>query len=490
MDEKETVIDIKDIIKTLKKRRVLIFNIFIAFTVAALVISFVIPPTYEAETTIRVKESKGLSDSLFANMPGGNFNAKQLMSTYAEIIKSRTVVQRVIDETQSEKKKIPRYEDFIKTITTQPVKDTEILNVKVKAKTPEEAQLVANTLMNDFLDRMTFLVRAEQGTVKEFIGQRLQESKQELEKSEDALEKYKFENNIMDPAEETRALLDTMKDVDKLKAENTVALSGAQAKLSTAQSQLGAETPGFIADNPLIQEYQKRLSELEVQLVGLTQKYANRHPDVMATRASIAEVQAALNAEIGNVVTANAPSMNPVHQGLLQAKIQAEAEIAARSAQKAAIDRTIGEGENELNKLPAKEHGLARVLRDAKVYQDIYDMLAKRYEEARISVVMEPTDVQVIDVAVAPEKPVSPRKGLNTAIGAILGLLAGIGTAFMLEYMHKNINTAEDVREYLDLPVLGSIPDFNSRLDQKKGFFTQFKERWITRKQHRHQIHH
>ena len=486
----ETTIDLKDIIKTLKKRRRLIFIVIFSFTIAAMLISFIIPPTYEAETTIRVKQPKGLGDSLLANIPGNSFNAKQLMSTYAEIIKSRTVVQRVIDETQSEKKKIPRYENFVKTITTQPVKDTEILNVKVKAKTPEEAQFVANTLMNDFLERMTFLVRAEQGTVREFIGQRLQESKQELEQSEAALEKYKFENKVMDPEAETKALLDSLKDVDKLKAENTAALAGAQANLSTARSQLGDETPGFIADSPLIQQYKGKLSDLEVQLVGLTQKYAEKHPDVMATRASIAEVQAALNAEIGRVVTANAPSANPVHQALLQAKIQSEADIAARSAQKTAIDQVIDEGNVELNKLPAKEHGLARVLRDAKVNEDIYTMLAKRYEEARISEVMEPTDVQVIDIAAVPEKPVSPKKGLNTVVGAILGLFVGIGLAFMLEYLNKSVNNADDVREYLDLPVLGSIPDFNSKTELEKGFFTQFKERWTTHKQHHHKIHH
>lgn len=486
----ETAIDLKVIIKTIKKRSRLILSVFVSFVIATLLITLLISPTYEAESTIRVKQPKGLGDSIFANMPGSNFNAKQLMSTYAEIIKSRTVVQRVIDETQSDKKKVPTYEAFVKTITTQPVKDTEILKIKVKAKSAVEAQLVANTLVNDFLDRMTFLVRAEQGTVKEFIGQRLQESQQELERSEAALEKYKSEHKVMDPEAETKALLDKLKDVDKLKAENSVALSGAQAKLSTAHSQIGEEKPGFIADSPLIQQYKGKLSELEVQLVSLTQKYTDRHPEIMATRAGIAEVQAALNAEIGKVVTANAPSMNPIHQGLLQAKIQAEAEIAARAAQKAAIDRVVGEGETSLNKLPSKEHGLARVLRDAKVNQDIYVMLAKRYEETRISEVMQPTDVQVIDVAVAPEKPILPKKALNVVIGAILGLFVGIGLAFLLEYLNKSINNAQDVKDYLGLPVLGSIPDFNSKTEPKQGFFTKFKNLLAPKRMRNDNLHH
>ncbi|CQR70546.1 Tyrosine-protein kinase etk [Sporomusa ovata DSM 2662] len=471
----ETTLDLRDVIKTLKKRRKLIINTFLFFVITAIVVSFLIPPTYEAETALRIKQPKGLADSLLGDLPTGNpMGTKQLMSTYAEILKSRTVIQEVIDKTQTDKEELPTYEDFLKRITTQPVKDTEILDVKVQAKSQEEAQTVANTLVQVFLDRLTSLVRSEQSRVREFIGSRMKESKQELEQAENLLQKYKYEQKIVSPSEESKAMVEKLADIDKLAAENKVALASAQAKKGSTSQQIGQQKPGFIADSLLIQQYKGKLADLEVQLVSESQNYTDKHPKVIALQAAIAETNAKLNEEITRVVNAEAPSMNPIHQGLLQTELQAEAEIAVAAARKQAIDKIMAEREQQIVKLPAKEQGLVKVMRDANVAQEIYIMLAKRYEEARISEVMEPTDVQIIDEAIFPDEPIKPKKLLNTVIAAILGIFVGVGLAFLSEYMNKTIRTTDDVKQYLDLPVLGSIPDFDSDVRQPSAS-------WVTR---------
>jgi succinoglycan biosynthesis transport protein ExoP len=478
----ETTIDLKDIIKTIKKRRGMIIKIFLGMVALAVIISFLIPPTYEAETNLRIKQPKGLANSLLGDLPMGNSGAtKQLMSTYAEILKSRTVVQAVIDKVyanETDEKKIPAYDQMLNRITTQPVKDTEILKIKVTAKSPEEAELVANMLVDTFNERMTYLVRSEQTTIREFIGERLKESKKELEQAETVLEKYKREQKIVAPEEETKAMVDKFAAIDKLAAENTVAMASAQARLGTAQQQLNKEKPGFVADSPLIQQYKLKLAELEVKLVSLSSNYTEKHPEIMATRAAITETNGRLTGEISRVINADAPSMNPIHQGLVQSQIESEAEISARTAQSQAIKGIISSSEQELNKLPAKEQGLAKVMRDAAVNQEIYIMLAKRHEEARISEVMQPTDVQIIDVAIAPEKPISPKKALNVVITAILGIFVGTGLAFLLEYMNKTVRSTDDVQQYLDLPVLGSIPDFNSKvtIGKEAGMWSKIKQ--------------
>ena len=464
-----TSIALRDIIRILRKNFRLIGGVIIASAGLALILSLIIPPTYEAETTLRIKQPKGLANSLLADLPlGSPTNTKQQMSTYAEILRSRTVVQEVIDKTQSEKEQTPTYDDMLKRIRTIPVKDTEILEVKVQAGTPEEAQLVANTLVDSFLSRMTVLVRTEQATVRGFIGDRLDEAKESLEKAENTLQAYKQDQQIIDSDNESKALVDKLSAIDKLSADNRVALAAAQAHLAGTTRQLGNEAPGFIADNPVIQQYKTKLADLEVQRVMLVQNYTEENPKVQALDSAIRETRELLNTEIANVVGENAPSANTVHLGILASKLQAEVDVDVYSAQKRTIDTIIAEDEQIVHSIPAKQQGLVKALRDVNVAQELYIMLAKRYEEARISEVMEPTDVQVIDVAIAPEKPIKPRKVLNTVIGAMMGLLMGAGIAFFKEYMYKTVRTEEDVQQYLGLPVLGRIPDFDHQTGAKQ----------------------
>ena len=165
-------------------------------------------------------------------------------------------------------------------------------------------------------------------------------------------------------------------------------------------------------------------------MVSLSQNYGDKHPKVTAIRAAIDETRLKLAHETNQVIHSNAPSINPIHQGLLLAKIQNEAELAAATAQKDAIGRVMAESEQEMTKLPAKERGISRLTRDVMVAQEIYVMLAKRYEEARISEVAQPSDFQVIDVADAPELPISPQKTSNVLMGGIFGLFLGLGLAF------------------------------------------------------------
>ena len=89
--------------------------------------------------------------------------------------------------------------------------------------------------------------------------------------------------------------------------------------------------------------------------------------------------------------------------------------------------------------------------------------MAKRYEEARISEIMESTNIQVFDMAFLPEDPVRPRKTLNLSIAAFMGLFIGTMSTFVVEYFFKTIDTAEDLHRYLGLNVIGIVP----RLDAK-----------------------
>lgn len=71
-------------------------------------------------------------------------------------------------------------------------------------------------------------------------------------------------------------------------------------------------------------------------------------------------------------------------------------------------------------------------------------------------------NVQVIQKAQLPEHPVSPNKTLNIIIAFVLGFMVGVGVVLLLEYLDNTFKSREDLENTLDLPIIGTIPDYNN----------------------------
>ena len=150
-NDEEITIDLLEIANILKRNAGNIARVTGIFVVAAGVYLATATPVYESQALLRVKQPKGIGTSLLESMPMGNAMANtQLMNTYAEILKSRSVVVPVIQKTEQPNKegKYPSYDAYVKgRITTAPFKDTEIMQLTVRANTPEKAQQ-ANKLID------------------------------------------------------------------------------------------------------------------------------------------------------------------------------------------------------------------------------------------------------------------------------------------------------------------------------------------------------
>jgi capsular polysaccharide biosynthesis protein len=93
----------------------------------------------------------------------------------------------------------------------------------------------------------------------------------------------------------------------------------------------------------------------------------------------------------------------------------------------------------------------------------MYLLLKNKYEEYRIAEAVKAAGVTVIDRAITPRSPVKPKKKLNVAIGGFLGVFVGLGLVFVLEFLDTTLKSAEDVERWLELPVLGRIPEVDVR---------------------------
>lgn len=71
-------------------------------------------------------------------------------------------------------------------------------------------------------------------------------------------------------------------------------------------------------------------------------------------------------------------------------------------------------------------------------------------------------NVQVIQKPQLPEKPVSPNKKLNIIIAFVLGIMVGVGVVLLIEYLDNTFKSREDLEKTLDLPIIGTIPDYDN----------------------------
>jgi len=458
----ENTIDLRELANMLIKNLRQICIITGTFVLIAVIYLILASPVYESDSLLRIKQPKGLGESLLEVVPGATTAmTAQLMSTDAEILKSRSVIEPVIASTEQADKNgnYPNYDAYVKgRITTTPFKNTEILKLSVTAKSPEAAQRANKLIVDGFLDRLTELSRTEQRVTKEFIAGRVTESRVELDKAEEILQKYKKKNHILDPSDSAKLLADRLTLVDKTNAENQVDMATAQARLAAINEQLGGAGAAS-ADSSTIKQYNAKLAELEMTRIGYLDKYTDKHPVMKDLDEQITGVKSKLNSEIAKAVSLQAPTDNPVHQGLLSGKFQSEAEIAIAKKKVEALATLEIANKKEIESLPALEQGYLKVQRDANVAQEIYVMLAKRLEEAKVAEAMVSNEVQVVDMATLPENPVKPNKALTLMLSLLLGLIVGCGYAITYEMLNRKIRTPEDVQSYLGLPVLGSIPD-------------------------------
>lgn len=108
---------------------------------------------------------------------------------------------------------------------------------------------------------------------------------------------------------------------------------------------------------------------------------------------------------------------------------------------------------------------------DPAVATDIANTIAKVFQNEIVKI-MNVDNVSILAKAKTKENPspIKPQPVLNIAIALVVGLMAGVGLAFLLEYLDNTIKNEMDVEKVLGLPVLGAINRIEDK-DRVKSLF-------------------
>lgn len=114
---------------------------------------------------------------------------------------------------------------------------------------------------------------------------------------------------------------------------------------------------------------------------------------------------------------------------------------------------------------PEDTASLSAISQSIDLKERTYGTLLGQYEEARVNEAIRANAISIVEPPYVPSRPSKPRHELNIALGAIVGLITGVGLAFVLENLDSTLYTTSQIEAITNLPTVGKIP---STIDAQK----------------------
>jgi tyrosine-protein kinase Etk/Wzc len=324
---------------------------------------------------------------------------------------------------------------------TRPNREAEIVNISYQSNDPELTAAVPNLLLDEFIKYKAQSSRTKASSTVNFLRGQVASYDTQLKQAESALGDFREKKQVVSLSDEAAASVKRMAELqaerDRLVSEQTSIRSILAKPAAPGESNARdiAAFPSFIANRGM-QDILASLLTLETERNALLVRRNPANADVAALTTRISD----LNAQ------------------LLQ---MARGYLSGIDSKIAALDTNIGAFGKQVETIPATEIQYARLARDEKLLEEISTLLNTRLKESEIEEAVEPGDAQLIDRALVPDKPTSPRVVLNLLLGLFgglgLGFLAGVGR----DMLDTKVRTKEQTQAATGgIPVLAAIPRF------------------------------
>ena len=330
-------------------------------------------------------------------------------------------------------------------LTVEPVKETRALRISFTHSDPKIAAEVTNAVANTFLDR-NFENKTEKfrGAAK-WLDESTRKLKAKVEEADQALTNYTRQHGIF--ATDKDGTLTTAK-LSSLHAQLLRAQSDRMLKQSLyeeVKEHRVEKLPEAYADMlfktaPKVADLQRQLSDLQTQLAELSAKYGTDNPKVVETQLKISAIR-------GHIVESGKS---------LEEKVKIEYERAVRDEEMLKTALAQAKGEAVQQNQDAIQYNLLKG--DVDTNKTLYQDFLNKSNQAQAQVVEQQNNLRVIEPAQVPGSPVGPRRMFTILVGLLLSTAAGVGLAFLLDYLDNTIKTVEDVSRYAQLPSLSVVP--------------------------------
>ena len=446
--------------RIIRIRKVIILAVFLLVMITVTAVTFVMPEAFSS--TARIKVDKDTPDiQLWGAGSGGQGYDPYFLTTEFEVLKSRTILDGVIgdlrlNEKYAERFKSPQafttqqsYEVLSKELDVKQYRNTSIIEISATNPDKQLAADIANTVGRRYQDYRENLRKGRNDRGLTTLTNQLVDLDLKVRERQKRVDELRVELKVPDAVseggapfqsiltEETRRMLATRTELE-------TRITQQQELLTNLKSKSGDELRYSLTQSrptPLLSTLLADLTIAEQRKVQLAPDFGDNAPEVERVKGQLATINSQIDQVVKGIMDA------------LQAQLvvdRATLVMIQKLLEKAKSDEAVAIGEYRPYMREKKDLDTWLRMREAMMMQ-----LTQENINAAIS---KQASVEIIDAAEPGMRPVRPRKGLNIALGAIAGLLLGVGLAFFIEYLDTSVKTIDDVEQALGAPVLGVIP--------------------------------
>jgi succinoglycan biosynthesis transport protein ExoP len=450
-------VNLRDYWRILRRRKWVVAAVALAFGAMAYIFAEVQKPEpiYESTAVVKFERSTTLVGLLVETISASSGDS---IGTQAAVVRSFPVLERAAkllrmipaDLDSEAIKQNPRYiqllTDLRGRVKAAPEENTTLINITVTSSNPAEATRVANGLAQAYREENMLTRNRQVREARRFIEDQLVEVGARLKAAEEGLRALKERRNFVSLSEETTSALGRLgtleTEYDRVQRTQQETASQIRA-LEDPQVVAGAVLPRIFTDagDPTLAKLNATLLDLGVERENLLQIATPVHPQVRELNARIAAARENLVRE-------------------LRLKVE--------TFQKRGADlyRQIQQIRGELRILPDVALQYAQFQRDITLNENLLTQLRSKFQEVQIKEKEQVEEVTLVRPAIEPGRPINPAQTpVKGIVGLLIGLTIGLVLVFVLESLDTSIGTIQDVESYLEVPVLGLIPQIDPTRD-------------------------
>lgn len=478
-------------LKILQRRKWLVILPTIAITIAVAYVVYRLPDVYESSTLIVVRPST-LPKNVVPTVTEDNLTRQ--LTGIQQVVNSRSSLEPLVEKYDLYKLERLRGEP-IEGVISMMRKDIDVnvnttrnditngFNISYRYRDAKIAQAITSELAGKYISVQTANQVNSGSAALTFINNQVSQAKEELA----AIDKQRFDfmsshvgnlpseatglfNQLAGLREEQKAL---MAEVGRLQ-DRRAAATGQLAVLKESREQTILDTAENITDPKTTQAWSQLVSRraaLEGELTRLSQEYKPIHPDVIAKKKEVEQVQEQMDGMIADwkekIKTRQERLEKNPNVGISQAEAEiklAEGEIKRQQKMLADNEKAIAGIVDRINNVPGVEVALGAIEREYQTKKAAYDDLLIQQQKIGLNteaiIQQQGEGIEVIDPANLPSKPVAPKRIMLSSLGLAVGLGLGLVLVGIFEGPRLlTIQNSDDARHYTGLPVLLAVPE-------------------------------